>query len=63
MNAKKVKQIRKDLRDRGINFRDVDYDHKDHYKKNQKGTTVRTEQWFLYEGCGRQVYQQTKRGA
>ena len=62
MNAKKVKQIRKDLRARGIDFREVEYSHLDHYHKTGS-RTIRTEQWFLVPHCGRAIYQQAKRGA
>lgn len=63
MNAKKVKAIRKNLRDSGIDFRDVDYDYKIHVKSQPGRRPYTTEQWFLYQGCGRQIYQQAKRGA
>jgi len=61
MNAKKAKQLRRMLKNGGVDWRDAK--HVQQVDKDQDGKEIRDSRIFLDPKCGRAIYRAAKRVA
>jgi len=61
MNAKKAKQLRRMLKNEGVDWRDAK--HVQQVGKDQDGKEIRDPRIFLDPKCGRAIYRAAKRVA